>query len=165
MRRQSCQQRLSLLSLTALLLWAAAPAAAQDRNEFNQKVISEFRANQGKVGGQFANRPLLLLTTTGAKSGRALTRPLAYTTDGDRLVVIASFGGGPKNPPWYYNLVANPVATVEVGSERFQARAAVATGEERQRLYDNQAKQIPAFAEYQKKTTRKIPVIVLKRIK
>jgi F420H(2)-dependent quinone reductase len=95
-RRQSWKQRLSVLSLTALLLWAAAPAAAQDRNDFNQKVISEFRANQGKVGGQFANRPLLLLTTTGAKSGRTLTRPLAYTTDGDRFVVIASFGGGPK---------------------------------------------------------------------
>jgi len=117
------------------------------------------------VGGQFANRSLLLLTTTGAKSGRSLTRPLAYATDGDRLIVIASFGGGPKNPSWYYNLVANPVATVEVGSERFQVRATIASGEERQRLYDNQAKQIPAFAEYQKKTTRKIPVIVLTRIK
>ena len=165
MRGRSWRQRLSVLSLTALLLWAAAPAAAQERNDFNQKVISEFRANQGKVGGQFANRPLLLLTTTGAKSGRALTRPLAYTRDGDRLVVIASFGGGPKNPAWYHNLVANPEATVEVGSERFQVRATVASGEERQRLYDNQAKQIPAFAEYQKKTTRQIPVIVLTRIK
>src|SRR5215510_15665611 len=113
MRGRSWRQCLSVLSLTALLLWAAAPAAAQERNDFNQKVISEFRANQGKVGGQLANRPLLLLTTTGAKSGRTITRPVAYTTDGDRLVVIASFGGGPKNPPWYYNLVANPVATVE----------------------------------------------------
>jgi deazaflavin-dependent oxidoreductase (nitroreductase family) len=133
-------------------------------NDFNQKVISEFRANQGKVGGQYANRPLLLLTTTGAKSGQALTRPLAYTKDGDRFVVIASFGGGPKNPSWYHNLVANPEATVEVGSERFRVRATVATGEERQRLYNRQAEQIPAFAEYQKKTTRQIPVIVLTRI-
>ena len=163
-RRRSWKQHLSLLSLTALLLWAAAPAAAQELNDFNQRVISEFRANQGKVGGQFANRPVLLLTTTGAKSGRALTRPLTYTTDGDRLVVIASFGGGPKNPSWYHNLIANPVATVELGSERFRVRAAVTSGEERQRLFDRQAAQIPSFAEYQKKTTRHIPVLVLKRI-
>jgi deazaflavin-dependent oxidoreductase (nitroreductase family) len=130
----------------------------------NQQVITEFRANQGKVSGRFANSPLLLLTITGAKSGRSLTRPLAYTRDGERLVVIASFGGGPKNPPWYHNLVANPEATVEVGSERFRVRATVATGEERQRLYNQQAAQLPAFAEYQKKTTRQIPVIVLTRI-
>ena len=135
-----------------------------DLNDLNQKVIKEFRENQGKVGGRYAKVPLLLLTTTGAKSGRSLTRPLAYTKDGDRLVVIASFGGGPKNPPWYHNLVANPEATVEVGSERFRVRAAVATGEERQRLYDRQAEQLPAFAEYQKKTKRQIPVIVLTRL-
>lgn len=164
MKRRNWKQYLSLLSLTTLFLWAAAPAAAQDMNDFNQRVISEFRANQGKVGGQFANRPLLLLTTTGAKSGRPFTKPLAYTTDGERFVVIASFGGGPKNPSWYYNLVANPVATVELGSERFQVRATVASGEERQQLYDNQAKQMPTFAEYQKKTTRQIPVIVLTRM-
>jgi deazaflavin-dependent oxidoreductase (nitroreductase family) len=163
-RRRSWRQHLSLLSLTALLLWAAAPAAAQELNDLNQRVISEFRANQGKVGGRFANIPVLLLTTTGAKSGGALTRPLAYTTDGDRLVVIASFGGGPRNPSWYHNLVANPVATVELGSDRFQVRATVTSGEERQRLFDRQAKQMPNFAEYQKKTTRQIPVIVLTRI-
>jgi len=133
-------------------------------NDLNQQVIKEFQANHGKVGGQYANRPLLLLTTTGAKSGRAHTNPLAYTKDGDRLVVIASFGGGPKNPSWYHNLVANPEATVEVGSERFRVRATVTTGEERQRLYNHQAEQMPAFAEYQKKTTRQIPVIVLTRI-
>jgi len=133
-------------------------------NEFNQSVISEFRANQGKVGGRFANAPLLLLTTTGAKSGRTLTKPLAYTRDGDRLVVIASFAGAPKNPAWYNNLVANPVATVELGSERFQVRAGATAGEERQRLFDGQAKQMPVFAEYQQKTTRQIPVLVLTRI-
>ena len=133
-------------------------------NDFNQRVISEFRANQGKVGGQLANMPVLLLTTTGAKSGRTLTKPLVYTTDGDRIVVLASFAGGPKNPPWYHNLVANPVATVELGSERFRVRAAVTAGEERQRLFDRQAAQMPIFAEYQTKTTRQIPVIVLKRI-
>ena len=130
-------------------------------NDFNQRVISEFRANQGKVGGQLANMPVLLLTTTGAKSGRTLTKPLVYTTDGDRIVVLASFAGGPKNPPWYHNLVANPVATVELGSERFRVQAAVTAGEERQRLFDRQAAQMPIFAEYQQKTTRQIPVIVL----
>ena len=133
-------------------------------NDFNQRVISEFRANQGKVGGQLANMPVLLLTTTGAKSGRALTKPLAYTIDGDRIVVIASFAGAPKNPPWYHNLVANPVATVELGSERFRVRATVTAGEERQRLFNRQAEQMPIFAEYQKKTSRQIPVIVLRRI-
>ena len=132
-------------------------------NDFNQRVISEFRANQGKVGGQLANMPVLLLTTTGAKSGRTLTKPLVYTTDGDRIVVLASFAGGPKNPPWYHNLVANPVATVELGSERFRVQAAVTAGEERQRLFDRQAAQMPIFAEYQQKTTRQIPVLVLTR--
>jgi deazaflavin-dependent oxidoreductase (nitroreductase family) len=140
---------------------AKGPAGLHD---VNQQVITEFRANQGKVGGQYATRPLLLLTTTGAKSGRTHTTPLAYTKDGERLVVIASFGGGPRNPAWYHNLVANPEATVEVGSERFRVKATVATGEERQRLYSRQAEQMPAFAEYQKKTSRQIPVIVLTRI-
>ncbi len=138
--------------------------ARSERDAYNQKVITEFRANQGKVGGQFANRPMLLLTTTGAKSGKTYTHPLAFTKDGDRFVVIASFGGAPKNPSWYHNLVAHSEVTVEVGSERFKAKATVPTGEERQRLYDQQAKQMPAFAEYAKKTTRQIPVIVLTRI-
>ena len=132
-------------------------------NDFNQRVIGEFRANQGKVGGQMANIPLLLLTMTGAKSGRTITKPLAYTKDSDRLVVIASFAGAPKNPAWYNNLVANPVVTVELGSERFQARATVTAGEERQRLFDSQAKLLPIFNEYQQKTSRQIPVIVLTR--
>ncbi len=132
-------------------------------NEFNQQVISEFRANQGKVGGQLANMPVLLLTMTGAKSGRTLTRPLVYTTDDDRIVVIASFAGAPNNPPWYHNLIANPVATVELGSERFQVRAEVTAGEERQRLFNHQAEQMSIFADYQKKTTRQIPVLVLTR--
>jgi deazaflavin-dependent oxidoreductase (nitroreductase family) len=133
-------------------------------HDFNQQVIREFRANQGKVGGQLANMPVLLLTTTGAKSGRAITKPLVYTTDGDRIVVVASFAGGPKNPPWYHNLLANPEATVELGSERFRVRATVTSGEERQRLFDRQARQMPIFTEYQQKTTRQIPVLVLTRI-
>ena len=133
-------------------------------NDFNQRVISEFRANQGKVSGQLANMPVLLLTMTGARSGRTITKPLVYTTDGDRLVVIASFAGAPKHPAWYHNLVANPEATVELGSERFQVRATVTSGEERQRLFNRQAQQMPIFVEYQQKTTRQIPVIVLTRI-
>ena len=135
-----------------------------ERNEFNQRVINEFRANRGKVGGQMAGLPLLLLTTTGAKTGRALTKPLAYTKDRDRIFVIASFAGSPNNPAWFNNLVSNPTVTVEVGSERFQARGVVTTGEERQRLFNTQADKIPIFHDYQKKTTRHIPVMVFERI-
>ncbi|MGH8337826.1 MAG: nitroreductase/quinone reductase family protein, partial [Gammaproteobacteria bacterium] len=90
-------------------------------DELNQSVIKEFRANQGKVGGPMEGMPILLLTMTGAKSGRTLVRPLCYSRDGDRLVIIASYGGAPRNPPWYHNLVANPVVTVEAGAEKFKA--------------------------------------------
>lgn len=131
-------------------------------DEWNRKVIAEFRANGGKVNG---GSSLLLLTTTGAKSGKQRVNPLAYTTDGDRLVIIASKGGAPSSPDWYYNLVAHPEVTVEVGSEAFQATAKVVTGEERDTLYAKQAALMPNFAEYQQKTTRKIPVVVLERSK
>lgn len=134
------------------------------RNDFNQSLIEDFRANDGKVTGVFAGRPLLLLTTTGAKSGRPRTSPVVYTTDGDRMVIIASKGGAPTHPDWYHNLVANPVATIELPGDTFQARATVAEGEERQRLYDAQAALMPAFAEYQQKTTRQIPVVILERL-
>ncbi len=133
-------------------------------NDFNQKVIAEFRANQGKVGGQMAGMPLLLHTTTGNKTGRTLTKPLAYTKDGDRIFVIASFAGSPKNPAWFNNLMANPTVTVEMGAERFQARARVTTGDERERLFKLQADKMGIFYDYQKKTTRQIPVVVLERI-
>ena len=132
-----------------------------EMSEFNEKVIREFRANEGKVGGQMANMPVLLLTASGAKTGRKLTRPLVYTRDGDRIVVIASFAGAPTSPPWYFNLVANPRAKVELGTESFQVQATETSGEERQRLFDQQAEQMPIFADYQKKTTRQIPVLVL----
>lgn len=134
-----------------------------NRKEFNRQLIEEFRTNGGKVTGQFAGRPLLLLTSTGAKSGRAYTTPLVYTKDGDRLVIIASKGGAPTNPDWYHNLVAHPTATVELPDERFQAKVVVTAGAERDRLFNEQAKQMPNFAEYQRNTTRKIPVIVLER--
>lgn len=134
-----------------------------DRNDFNQNLIDEFRANGGKVGGMFADRPMMILTTTGAKSGQPRTIPLVYTTDGNRYVIIASKGGAPTNPDWYYNLLANPAATVEVGTETFPAQASVASGAERERLYAAQAELMPAFADYQKNTPREIPVIVLER--
>ena len=132
--------------------------------EFNQRVIREFRANHGRVSGQLAQMPVLLLTMTGAKSGRTITTPLVYTTDGERLVVIASFAGAPKHPAWYHNLLAHPEAMVEVGTERFRGKATVTTGEERQRLFDRQAAQMPIFVEYQHKTSQQIPVLVLTRL-
>ena len=134
-----------------------------DMKTFNQQIIEEFRANAGKVGGQFEGAPMLLLTTTGAKTGRRLTSPLVYAQDGDRLLVFASKAGAPTNPAWYHNLVANPTVTVEVGAETFEARATVVTGEERDRLYAEQAKRMPGFATYQQNTTRVIPVVALER--
>lgn len=131
---------------------------------FNDNIVEEFRANDGKVGGMFAGVPLLLLTTTGAKSGRSLVSPLAYTEDGGRLVVIASMGGAPKNPAWYHNLVANPLATIEVGNDRFEVQATEAKGDERDRLYQQQAEKFPVFVDYARKTTRVIPVFVLDRL-
>lgn len=136
-----------------------------NQNERNQAIIDEFRANAGKVGGPFAGRTLLLLHTTGAKSGEERINPVAYTTDGDRLVIIASKGGAPTNPDWYYNILANPLVTVEVDTEKFQARAAVTAEPERTRLYNKMVEMMPGFAEYRLKTTRAIPVIVLTRVK
>jgi len=133
-------------------------------NEFNQKVIEEFRANAGKVGGQFAGAPMVLLTTKGAKSGKTYVHPLVYTRDDNKYVIIASFAGGPKNPSWFHNLVANPTVTLEIGSEKFQAKASIASGAERERLFNAQAAQMPVFNDYRKKTARQIPVVVLDRI-
>ena len=134
-------------------------------NNFNQQLIEEFRANEGKISsGQFAGAPLLLLNTIGAKSKQPRTNPLAYTKDGENYLIIASKGGAPTNPDWYYNIVANPEVTVEVGPERFKAQASVPEGAERDRLYNQMAAQMPGFAEYQRNTTRRIPVVVLKRI-
>ncbi len=133
-------------------------------DELNQSVIEEFHANQGKVGGPLAGMPVLLLTMTGAKSGRTLVRPLCYSRDGERLVIIASYGGAPQNPPWYHNLVAHPDVTVEVGTEKFKARATQMHGAERERLFAETAKVMPLFADYQNKTKRQIPLLVLTRI-
>ncbi len=130
-------------------------------NDWNKAIIEEFRANHGKVGGHFDGKPLLLLHTTGAKSGEERVNPVAYTKDGDKLVVIASKGGAPTHPDWYHNIVAHPQVTVEVGTEKIEATASVANEAERRRLYDEMIKVMPGFADYEKKTTRSIPVIVL----
>ena len=135
-----------------------------DMKEFNEGVIKDFRANGGRVGGQMENIPLLLVTMKGAKSGRTITLPLAYSKDGNRFVVIASFAGAPHNPSWYHNLVAHPDVTIELGGEKFPAKASVAQGAERDRLFKQQADQLPIFNEYQQKTTRRIPVIVIDRV-
>jgi deazaflavin-dependent oxidoreductase (nitroreductase family) len=132
---------------------------------FNQDIIDQFRANNGTmVSGMFKGAPLLLLTSTGAKSGQTRLNPLAYSRDGDRYVIIASKNGAPTNPDWYHNVVAHPEVTVEVGPDRFPARAVVAEGAERDRLYSAQAALMPGFAEYERKTTRRIPVVILQPI-
>jgi deazaflavin-dependent oxidoreductase (nitroreductase family) len=130
---------------------------------FNENLIAEFRANAGKVGGMFEGSPILLLTSRGAKSGTPRVAPLAYTKDGDRFVIIASKGGAPTNPDWFHNVRANPEVTVEVGTETFPARATVPEEPERTRLFNQMAAQMPGFADYQKNTSRIIPVVVLER--
>jgi len=132
-----------------------------ERNEANQRIIDEFRAKNGKVGGRFEGKTLLLLHTKGARSGQEHINPVAFVRDNGRLVVIASKGGAPTNPDWYYNLLANPLVTVEVGTDQFQARALVAEEPERTRLYNKMVEMMPGFDEYRRKTTRKIPVITL----
>lgn len=132
-------------------------------SDWNKKVIEEFRANEGKVGGNFASMKLLLLHTTGAKTGQERINPLACMADGERFVIIASKGGAPTHPDWYYNIVANPSVSVEVGTEQFEATATVAEEPERTELYDRIAAINPFFDEYRQKTSRIIPVIVLTR--
>ena len=132
-------------------------------NDFNRAIIDEFRANEGRVGGPFEGAPVLLLTSTGAKSGERRTTPVMYLADGERLVIFASKGGAPRNPAWYYNLLANPAATVEVGPETVDVNAVLTSGEERQRLFNRQSELYPQFAEYAQKTAREIPVVALER--
>ena len=130
-------------------------------NDWNRKTIDEFRANRGKVGGMFEGRTLLLLHTKGARSRLERVNPVAYVRDGERFVVIASKGGAPTNPDWFYNIVANPDLTVEVGTQTFQVLATVTEEPERTRLYNKMVEMMPAFDDYRHKTTRKIPVIAL----
>ncbi|WP_330232663.1 nitroreductase family deazaflavin-dependent oxidoreductase [Nocardia sp. NBC_00508] len=131
--------------------------------DWNTQIIEEFRANQGKVGGPFAGHELLLLTTTGARSGLARTNPLAFIRDGDDIVVIASKAGAPTNPDWLHNVRADPEVTLEIGSETVPATATPLTdGPERDRLFAAMVEVMPGFAEYQEKTDRIIPVVKLR---
>jgi len=132
-----------------------------DRNEWNRRVLEEFRANHGKVGGTFEHMSLLLLHHRGAKSGVERVNPLAYRRVGDSVAVFASAGGQPSNPHWYYNLVANPDVTVELGEDRYSARARVARGEERERIWRDVTSVLPVFGQYQERSGRRIPVVVL----
>jgi deazaflavin-dependent oxidoreductase (nitroreductase family) len=139
--------------------------------DYNKRIIEEFRTNEGRVGGPFAGVPLALVTSKGAKSGRPHTTPLAYLREGeatggpgDRIYVFGSMGGAPKHPAWYFNLKANPDAAVEVGTTSYAVRAEILTGAERDRLFQKQASLVPQFTQYQQRTKRIIPVIALERV-
>ncbi len=132
-----------------------------EMNDWNRKIIEEFRANGGKVSGPFEGAPLIILHTKGARSGQERLNPLMSLPDEGRYVIFASKGGAPGHPDWYFNLLANPDVEIEVGTERLQARATVADGPTRDRLYATQSQLHPQFAEYQQKTKRLIPVVIL----
>jgi deazaflavin-dependent oxidoreductase (nitroreductase family) len=134
-----------------------------DMGDFNKNIIEEFRANHGKVGGNFEGAPMVLLTTTGAKSGNKRTTPLVSRPEGDVIYVFASKAGAPTNPDWYYNLLAHPEIEVEFGDDKFNAVATEVKGAERDRIYAAQAEVFPGFADYQKGTDRVIPVMELRR--
>jgi deazaflavin-dependent oxidoreductase (nitroreductase family) len=130
-------------------------------SDWNTQIIEKFRANGGNVDGMYGNARLLLLTTTGRKSGEPRTMPLVYQSDGDRIIIVASHMGAPKHPDWYHNLVAHPQVTVEIGNETFDAIASVVDDSERERLL----KKWPPVVEHQAKTTRQIPFVALQRVK
>jgi deazaflavin-dependent oxidoreductase (nitroreductase family) len=134
-----------------------------DTNDFNRQVIDEFRANGGKVGGPFEGGSMVLLHSTGARTGQERVHPLVYLPVDDGIAVFASKAGAQTNPDWYHNLVANPRAVVEVGTETYPVTARIAEGEERERIWSRQKELMPGFADYETKTTRRIPVIVLER--
>lgn len=131
--------------------------------EYNNEIIKEFRDNKGRVTGRFTGAPLLLLTTIGAKTGKRRTTPLVHSTDGNDIVIIASYAGSPKHPAWFLNLCTNPEVTIELPTETFTTSAVIPQGEERQRLFEQQAAKMPQFKEYQSKTSRQIPVVVIPR--
>ena len=134
-------------------------------HDWNPQIIEEFRANGGNVGGPFEGMTLLLLTTTGAKSGQKRVTPLTYLLDGERLCIFAANAGSPTHPDWYHNLVASPQVTVELGTEQFEAMAVLLEGEERDQIYAKETQAHPGAADFEKKTTRKIPVVELVRRK
>ncbi len=129
--------------------------------DWNSKIIAEFRANEGRVGGPFEGAPLLLLHTTGAKSGQERVNPVMYQAVGDGFAVFASKAGAPTNPDWYHNLRANPRVRAEIGTQTIEAHARVADDQERDRIWAAQKQAYPGFADYEQKTTRRIPVVIL----
>lgn len=132
--------------------------------DFNHNIIEEFRANEGRVGGPFEGMPVLLLHHQGAKTKTKRVNPLAYRDLGDgALAIFASRGGAPTNPDWLYNLKANPDVQVEVGTETVDVKARITDDEEREPIWEQQKKDMPGFAEYEKKTSRKIPVVILEK--
>jgi deazaflavin-dependent oxidoreductase (nitroreductase family) len=135
----------------------------RDMHDWNRRTIEEFRANRGQVGGVWEGRPLLVLTTTGAKTGQPRTTPMMYLREGDRLFVFASKAGAPTHPDWYHNLLADPLVAVEIGDQTYQAIAKPVTGAERDQIYARWTEQYPQFRAYQEQTTRSIPVIELER--
>jgi deazaflavin-dependent oxidoreductase (nitroreductase family) len=132
-----------------------------EANEWNQRIIEEFRANEGRVGGQFDGAPLLLLHSTGARSGQPRINPMMYQDLGGSYAVFASYAGAPRNPAWYHNIVAHPETEIEVGTRTERVTARVAEGAERERIWETQKKAYPGFVEYEAKTARQIPVVVL----
>jgi deazaflavin-dependent oxidoreductase (nitroreductase family) len=132
-----------------------------EAEDWNSKIIAEFRANGGKVGGPFEGSPLLLLHTVGAKSGQPRVTPVMYQDIGDGVAVFASKAGAPTHPAWYYNLLASPRASAEIGADTVEVVAREADGAERDRIWEAQKRDYPGFADYERKTTRQIPVIIL----
>jgi deazaflavin-dependent oxidoreductase (nitroreductase family) len=135
-----------------------------DYEAFTRNMKQDIRDNGHPTSGPMAGRPLMILTTTGARSGQAREALITYTRDGDKYVIAASKSGAPTNPQWYHNIVANPTVTVETEGEKFDARATVTSGDERDRLWNQHATERPEFQEYPKKTDRVIPMITLERI-
>jgi len=133
-------------------------------SDFNTPIIDEFRANGGKLGGNFEGAPMLLLHSTGAKSGKERVNPMMYQVVGDDYAVFASKAGAPTNPDWFHNLVAHPDATVEIGTDTKPVRARVAAGDERTRIWETQKERYPGFAEYERNTHREIPVVILEPV-
>lgn len=130
-------------------------------SDFNAAIIEEFRANEGQLGGQFAGAPVLLLHSTGAKSGQERINPMMFQDLGGPIAVFASKAGAPTNPDWYHNVVANPEVTAEIGTETRAFRARVAQGAERSTIWEKQKADYPGFAGYEASTTREIPVVIL----
>jgi deazaflavin-dependent oxidoreductase (nitroreductase family) len=135
-----------------------------DQQAYNRQMIKDFRESREATGVPMDGRPLVLITTTGAKSGKPYTAPLMYVPDGDRILIIASSMGAAKHPDWYHNLAAHPDVTVEVGAKTYQARATILEGSERERIWAMIVQQYPFFTEHQSKTTRQIPIIALEQL-